>query len=281
MRDTLLCICLVAVLLGFASEAGAFNVTPINPPLPESAIEATLVYMGGQPGNQVYRYEFYVHNISVRPAVQTVLVFFDSDPVTGEFMGDRSDVVEVQSPTNWDGNAWVDPDPSPWYVEWQTLSGPDRIFPGQFLGGFNVTFVWKDPESVPGQRFFEAMNGVVYEGQTIIVGVVDESGSICGTVHDNCASATPPPVTVDLMGPGAVFYGAATTDANGDYCFMELLAGDYSVSVVTPRGEQACNRLCIAADPGGLLAFVPGHRALCQDNRLLEAPGQLLGYRQG
>ena len=239
MRHAALCICLIGLILSIVSGAEAFNVTPINPPLPESAIEATLYYMGGEPGNQVYRYEFCVRNISVKPAVQTVLVFFDSDPVTGEFIGDRSDLVEVQSPANWEATPWVDPDPSPWYVEWQTLSGPDRIFPGQIMVDFNVTFVWKDPETVPGQRFFEAMNGVVYEGQTIIVGVVDESGSICGKVHDLCATGAPPPVTVDLLSGSGVFMGAATTDGDGDYCFMELLAGNYTVSIVTPLGFVA------------------------------------------
>jgi hypothetical protein len=232
-------LCLLVLLAAFATGAGAFNVTPINPPLPESAIEATLAYLGGEPGNQVYRYDFYVRNISIHPAVQTVLVFFDSDPVTGEFVGDRSDLIEIQAPADWESYAWIDPDPAPWRVEWQTFVGPARIFPGQIMSGFSVTFVWKDPESIPGQRFFEAMNGAVYEGQTIIVGVVDESGAICGTVHDDCISAAPPPVTVDLMGPNGTFRGAATTDADGDYCFMELLAGDYTVSLVTPLGFYA------------------------------------------
>jgi hypothetical protein len=236
MRIFLLPVLLLVILAGTTS---AFNVTPIQPPLPESAIEATLAYLGGEPGNQIYRYDFYVRNISIYPAVQTVLVFFDSDPVTGEFMGDRSDLVEIQSPTDWESQAWIDPDPAPWRVEWQTCVGPARIFPGHFMSGFSVTFVWKDPESVPGRRFFEAMNGSVYEGQTIIVGVVDESGSICGTVYDNCISAMAPAVTVDLIGQAAAFEGAATTDENGDYCFMELLAGDYTVSIVTPLGFYA------------------------------------------
>jgi hypothetical protein len=224
------------ILVCLAATAGAFTVNPIQPPLPETSVKATLVFMGGEPGSQLYRYEFEVRNISVPPAIQTVLVFFDSDPVTGEFLGDRADLVEIQSPTNWEGYGWVDPDPSPWYVEWMTFSGPDRIFPGQTKTGFAVTFLWKDPNSVPGSRFFEAMNGVVYEGQTIPVGMIDESGSVCGTVFDECATGDPPPVTVDLLDENGVFQATTSTDETGHYCFMELLPGTYTVSIVTPLG---------------------------------------------
>jgi hypothetical protein len=216
--------------------ANAYGVTPTPQPLPESSITSTLVYMGGEPGNQMYRYEFKIRNIAVQPAIQTVLVFFDSDPVTGEFLGDKSDFAEIQSPENWEGTTFVDPDPSPWFIEWQTFSGPDRIFPGETKLGFSVTFVWKDPETTPGRRFFEAMNGIVYEGQTIIVGVIDESGSICGTVYDECLSSTVANITVDLLNSIGTFEGAAVTDESGEYCFLELLADEYTVSIVTPLG---------------------------------------------
>lgn len=78
---------------------------PVQPPLPESAIEATLAYWGAEPGNRIFRYDFHVRTLSIYPAVQSVLVFFDSDPVTGEFMGDRSDLVEIQSPADWESQA--------------------------------------------------------------------------------------------------------------------------------------------------------------------------------
>jgi hypothetical protein len=227
---------LAIAVLGTSTMAYAYGVTPNPNPLPESAVTSTLVYMGGEPGNQIYRYDFKVRNIAVPPAIQTVLIFFDSDPVTGEFMGDKSDLVEIQSPANWEGTAFADPDPAPWFVEWITFSGPDRIFPGNDLEGFSITFTWKDPETTPGRRFFEAMNGVVYEGQTIIVGMIDESGSICGTVFDECLSTTVANITVDLLNSTGTFEGATTTDENGEYCFVELLADDYTVSIVTPLG---------------------------------------------
>jgi hypothetical protein len=241
----------VLLLLGLIGTTSAFNVTPINPPLPESSIEATLVFMGGEPGNEVYRYDFHVRNISIQPAVQTVLVFFDSDPVTGEFLGDKSDLVEIQSPPNWESYGWVDPDPAPWFVEWQTFSGPDRIFPGQTKVGFSVTFVWKDPETTPGQRFFEAMNGAVYEGQTIIVGQVDESVSICGTVHNECETAGLPPLTVDLHNEADALVATTTTDETGSYCFVDQLAGQYTVSIVTPLGFILdAESKTVVVDPG-------------------------------
>ncbi len=236
MRHVFASWAMVIVVLMAAVSASAFTVKPTPLPMPESSVEAILVFLGGEPGNQMYRYDFYVRNISVPPAVQTVLVFFDSDPETGEFQGDRSDFVEIQSPANWEGYEWVDPDPSPWMVEWMTFSGPDRIFPGQTKSGFSVTFVWKDPTTTPGSRFFEALNGVVYEGQTIIVAVIDESGSICGTVFDDCATADFPPVTVDLLNSEEIFVATTSTDSEGHFCFMELLAGDYIVSLVTPLG---------------------------------------------
>ncbi len=216
--------------------ANAYGVTPTPHPLPASSIRSTLVYMGGEPGNQMYRYEFQVKNIAVEPAIQTVLIFFDSDPVTGEFLGDRSELVEFTSPANWEGTPFLDLDPSPWFMEWMTFSGPDRIFPGETNADFSVTFIWKDPETTPGRRFFEAMNGVVYEGQTIIVGVIDESGSICGTVYDDCLSTTVANITVDLVNSAGSFEGATVADENGEYCFLELLADEYTVSIVTPLG---------------------------------------------
>ena len=92
VRHVVLCWVVVAALLGSVAVAGAFTVTPVNPPLPEASIDADLVFLGGQPGSQIYRYDFYVRNISIEPSVQTVMVFFDSDPETGEFLGDRSDL---------------------------------------------------------------------------------------------------------------------------------------------------------------------------------------------
>ena len=226
----------VVVLLGLAGVASALRVTPVNPPIPEASVDAVLTYLGGDPGNQTYRYDFTVRNVSVLPAIQTVLIFFDSNPETGEFTGDKADFVELAAPVNWEGTAWVDPDPSPWYVEYATYSGPSRIFPAQSKEGFSVTIVWKDPYTVPGQRFFEAMNGVVYEGQVIVAIQVDVSGSICGTVFDDCATASHPPVTLDLFNSNAVLVATTSTDEAGHYCFNELTIGTYSVSIVVPLG---------------------------------------------
>ncbi len=226
----------IALALTVAASSSAFNVVPVNPPLPESSVDATLVFLGGTPGNQIYRYDFTVRNISILPAIQTVLIFFDSDPVTGEFTGDKSDFIELTSPSGWEGTAWVDPDPSPWFIEWMAFSGPARIFPGKSKAGFSVTFVWKDPTTVPGQRFFEAMNGEIYEGQTLIVAVVDESGAICGTVHDECITGNFPPVTVDLFDGNGNFIATTSTDQNGKYCFGSLYPGNYSVSIIKPLG---------------------------------------------
>ena len=55
---------LAAVVLGGSSMANAYGVTPTPQPLPESSITSTLVYMGGEPGNQMYRYEFKIRNIA-------------------------------------------------------------------------------------------------------------------------------------------------------------------------------------------------------------------------
>jgi hypothetical protein len=224
------------VFVAVVSTAVAFNVNPVPPSLPEASVDAALTYLGGEPGNQIYRYDFTVWNINVPPAIQTVLIFFDSDPFTGEFMGDKADFVELDAPTNWEGTAWVDPDPSPWYVEYVTYSGPSRIFPGTAKTGFSVTMVWKDPYSVPGQRFFEAMNGVVYEGQVVIAIQIDVSGSICGDVVDLCTSASHPPVTLDLFDSDDVLIAITSSDEAGHYCFNQLPIGDYTVSPVVPLG---------------------------------------------
>ncbi|MFH1220001.1 MAG: SdrD B-like domain-containing protein [Candidatus Eisenbacteria bacterium] len=228
-------VCFV-VVLGLVAVTQAITIKPVNPPLPEASVDAVLTYLGGDPGNQIYRYDFTVRNISVLPAVQTVLIFFDSNPYSGEFTGDKADFVDLTAPINWEGTAFVDPDPSPWYVEFATYSGPSRIFPAQSKDGFSVTMIWKDPYTVPGQRFFEAMNGAVYEGQVVIGIQIDVSGSICGNVIDECTSASHPPVTVDLFDSNDVLVATTSTDNTGHYCFNELLIGNYTVSVVVPLG---------------------------------------------
>lgn len=228
-------ICAV-VLLGLVGVTGALTVKPVHPPIPEASVDAVLTYLGGDPGSQIYRYDFTVRNVAVLPAIQTVLIFFDSNPETGEFTGDKCDFVEIASPTNWEGTAWVDPDPSPWYVEYATYSGPSRIFPGQSKVGFSVTIVWKDPYTVPGQRFFEAMNGVVYEGQVVVAIQIDVSGSVCGDLIDDCASASHAPVEIDLFSSSAVMVAATSSDEAGHYCFDGLTIGTYTVSVVAPLG---------------------------------------------
>lgn len=236
MRRAVASLGYIGVLLGLVCVAGALTVKPINPPIPEASVDAVLTYLGGDPGSQIYRYDFTVRNVSVLPAIQTVLIFFDSNPETGEFTGDKTDFVELAAPTNWEGTAWVDPDPSPWYVEYATYSGPSRIFPAQSKEGFSVTIVWKDPYTVPGQRFFEAMNGVVYEGQVVIAIQVDVSGSICGTVFDDCTSASHPPVTLDLFNSNGILVATTSTDEAGHYCFNELTVGTYTVTAVVPLG---------------------------------------------
>ena len=236
MRPVVAGLVCMAALVGLVAVSQALVVKPVQPPIPEASVEAVLTYLGGEPGNQLYRYDFIVRNISVLPAIQTVLIFFDSNPVTGEYEGDKADFVELAAPANWEGTAFVDPDPSPWYVEFVTFYGPSRIFPAQTKDGFSVTLAWKDPYHVPGQRFFEAMNGVIYEGQVVIAVEVDVSGSICGNVLDDCASASHPPVTLDLFDADGILVASTSTDAAGHYCFNELPIGAYSVSIVTPLG---------------------------------------------
>jgi hypothetical protein len=236
MRSVVAVVVCLASVVCLAGMTSALTVKPVQPPIPESSVEAVLTYVGGEPGSQTYRYDFTVRNISVLPAIQTVLIFFDSDPVTGDFSGDKADFVELTTPTNWEGTAFVDPDPSPWYVEFATYSGPSRVFPAQTKGGFSVTLTWKDPYTVPGQRFFEAMNGVVYEGQVVIAIQIDVSGSICGDIVDECTSASHPPVLVDLFDSDGVMVAATSTDEAGRYCFNELPRGVYTASPVVPLG---------------------------------------------
>ncbi|MFZ1946933.1 MAG: FlgD immunoglobulin-like domain containing protein [bacterium] len=236
MRSVVAVVVCVASVLALAGMTSALTVKPVQPAIPEASVEAVLTYLGGEPGSQTYRYDFTVRNISVLPAIQTVLIFFDSDPVTGDFTGDKADFIELSAPTNWEGTAFVDPDPSPWYVEFATYSGPSRIFPAQSKSDFSVTLTWKDAYAVPGQRFFEAMNGVVYEGQVVIAIQIDVSGSLCGDVIDECASASHPPVMLDIFNSDGVMVAATSSDEAGRYCFNELPIGVYTVSPVVPLG---------------------------------------------
>ena len=204
------------------------------------SVTATLNYVSGPPGSQVFRFDYSITNADVTPNLGGFIVFFDSDGLN------RTDFVEYATPYSWD-DVFVFPEGADhaWNVEWDELAGVNRIEPGSTLGGFSVTFLWNDPTCLPGPQFFEAWNGEAHEGTTTVVPGSGMLGSIVGTVVTVCgvntvSSTLPTPgVTVDLYSLDNVLLATTATDGEGHYGFPALTLGGYKVTIVTPMGCTA------------------------------------------
>ena len=199
-------------------------------------VTATLNYLGGTPGNQTFRFDYSVENVGVEPSLAGFIVFFDNDALN------RTDFVSYTVPAGWE-EVFVTPEApgGSWNCEWDELFGTNRILPGEILEGFSITFTWNDPNALPSSQFFEAWNGVVHEGYTVIVPGSSLLGSIAGTVVTVCGGNTGPAdgVTVDLFTVDNVMLASTATDINGQYSFTGLALGDYKITIVTPAGFTA------------------------------------------
>jgi hypothetical protein len=232
-------LCAVTVLfslfLTFAPAAQAQDAT----------LDAVLSFVGPGPGGyDVYRYDYTLTNNAVSPAVIELLVFFDSDPDSGVlFLGDVTDFDNssglgfngaTTSPAGWLTDVFEDPDPSPWVVDFFNFDGSNIVRPGESLAGFSVTFLWKG-SGVPGEQFFEAINGFAHEGKTT---VIVSFAPITGTVSSACTGAPLNGVPVDLFTSEGELLASTFTDASGNYVFNNLPPGNYTVSISTPIGYE-------------------------------------------
>lgn len=131
----------------------------------DAGVTGTLTYIDGPPGNMTYRFDYTVDNFSLEPYIWGFVVFFDKD-------GDLTDLVSYASPAGWE-DVFVYPEPEgggPWSIEWDGgAEHPNPIYPGESLGGFSVTFIWKDLATSPGPQEFEVWNGHAFDGTTVVV----------------------------------------------------------------------------------------------------------------
>ncbi len=152
------CLCLVLVfglsLLPQPAVAGPAAAT----------VTASLVYVEGPIENRTFRFDYTITNNSLEPSIGGFIIFFDADGLN------RADFVSYTAPSYWE-DVFVTPEgpDGSWNVEWDELSGMDRILPGESHNGFSVTFTWNDPYSYPGVQQFEVWNGEAFDGETIWV----------------------------------------------------------------------------------------------------------------
>jgi len=199
-------------------------------------VDGTLNYVSGPPGSQVFRFDYSITNLDVQPNLSGFIVFFDSDGLN------RADFMEYTTPYSWD-DVFVFPEGGDhaWNIEWDEIAGLNRIEPGSTLGGFSVTFLWSDPNSLPGPQYFEAWNGEAHEGTTTVIPGAGLLGNIAGSVVTVCGGNTTPAVgiMVDLYSVDNVLLAAIVTDGEGHYSFAGLTLGSYKVTIVTPAGFTA------------------------------------------
>jgi hypothetical protein len=214
---------------------GLFLVPVVATAGPQPAnIVATLEYVGGPPGAQIYRFDYSVENVSISPDLAGLILFFDADGLA------RSDFQSVSYPPDWD-DVFVTPEApdGSWNVEWNTFGA--GIPMGGTLDGFSVTFVWNDPYSIPGAQGYEAWNGGAHEGGTTIIPGVSVQGCANGTVVVTCGGETVPAqgIVVDLYTIDNLLLASTTTDENGNYNFPGLSIDGHLITIVTPMGYVA------------------------------------------
>ncbi len=230
MRESASALRLVVPLL-----LGLFLVPVVATAGPQPAnVVATLEYLGGPPGAQIYRFDYEVENVSVEPDLAGFVVFFDADGLA------RSDFQSFTFPEGWDDVFVVPeaPDGS-WSVEWNTFFNAIPL--GGTLSGFSVTFLWNDPYSIPGAQNFQVWNGGAHEGGTTIIPGVSVQGCAHGTVLETCGGQTAPAagIVVDLYTIDNLLLASTTTDVNGEYYFAGLSIDGHLVTIVTPMGYTA------------------------------------------
>jgi hypothetical protein len=210
----------------------------------DATLQATLTYVGPGPAEtSIFRYDYTLTNNAVTPQIIELIVFFDSNPDNGvDFMGDLTDFNNtpgfsgsMTAPAGWIMDAFEDPDPNPWAVDFFTPTGLNAIRPGQSISGFSVTFLWKG-SGLPGVQFYEALDGYAHEGQSTIIDIV--LPPITGTITSACDGHPLAGVPVDLYNEFDVLIASTLTSLSGTYTFINLPPGNYTVSISTPIGYE-------------------------------------------
>lgn len=124
---------------------------------------------GDQPGTNLWKYTYVVHNLSAPQALNTVYTFFNSDNLAAD-----ATWAGAAAPTGWTA-AQIGPfDPDfNWKERFRTTNSTYYIQAGQALAGFAVEFTWAKAE-LPGAQTYDA----VFSG-----------GSESGTTASPCAPA--------------------------------------------------------------------------------------------
>ena len=71
-------------------------------------------------------------------------------------------------------------------------------------------------------------------------------GTVTGVIHDPHHRPVQG-ATVTLKSKSSDWSAAATTDVNGEYCFIAVPAGDYSINVADPGFEPAVQNVTVVS----------------------------------
>jgi uncharacterized repeat protein (TIGR01451 family) len=101
----------------------------------------------------------------------------------------------------------------------------DSITQGECSGGYTILRTWK------------AVDASGNVGTCVqVISQISSNSSICGTVARDCSGGGLPGVVVTLKNYLGVTVGVTATDSKGGYCFTQLSAGSYVVTVQPPVG---------------------------------------------
>ncbi len=143
-------------------------------------------------------------------------------------------------------------------------------------------YVSTTPNTIPvSVRSGQAVTGVNYGDEPLAAGTHSIAGTVCKNVNNNgvCDDAGETPlagVTVKLYDAAGALIATTTTDAAGDYLFVNVPDGTYSVAEVDPAGYISVNDADGDTD-NTIAVTVSGAAVTDKDFVDAPAPGALSG----
>jgi len=121
-------------------------------------------------GGNLWRYDYEIQNLGLSPYVSWMTVFVDDDNV------DHSDYASLPgalAPADWTVTVTEPTIPipgfdNPWRVHYEIAHVAGAILPGESLGGFSLSFTWKE-DYLPGPQSFQIGDGISENGETQVV----------------------------------------------------------------------------------------------------------------
>jgi len=106
---------------------------------------------GATPGTNLWKYNYWVANLTAPPSMYQLWVYFNSDDIQRSVYS-----APATGPTGWTPT-YVGPAVGhfSWKVRFRTTNSAYYVLPGDTLSGFEVQFTWLDPSLLPTAQNYD------------------------------------------------------------------------------------------------------------------------------